>query len=150
MNPTEVYRLKLQIDEALRPYGASAVAWPTHWCVLRIVKYDYPASVMLRSTVYSNFIKDEADWLAHKEEIVAELNAQNPRSEPQPASSEAIAKKVIEAGMVSVEPVERPLSWDEDDKRIGGLTGLQRLFSGHHERRGIREALPIFQHDCRC
>ncbi len=80
MNPTEVYRLKLKIDEALRPYGASAVSWPTHWCVLRIVKYDHPYSAD-RSVIFEAFIKDEADWLAHKDEIIAELDAQSPRSE---------------------------------------------------------------------
>ncbi len=74
MNPTEVYRLKLQIDEVLRLYGASAVSWPTHWCVLRIVKYDHPYSAD-HSVIFEAFIKDEDDWLAHKEEIVAELDA---------------------------------------------------------------------------
>jgi hypothetical protein len=29
MNALEVCRLKLQIDEALKPYGASAVSWPS-------------------------------------------------------------------------------------------------------------------------
>ncbi len=74
MDTVEVYRLKLKIDEALKPYGASAVAWQTHWCVLRIVKYDCPWWA-LRNTVYSHFIKDEADWQEQRSTIEAELQA---------------------------------------------------------------------------
>lgn len=74
MNATRVYQLKQQIDEALRQYGASAIAWETQWCVIRIVKYDYPYSSD-RSILYQEFIASEQDWQQKRASIEAALAA---------------------------------------------------------------------------
>ena len=78
MNALERYQFKKQIDEALKPYGASAVAWPTHWCELRIVKWDCPWEC-LRTPLFSDFIKDEDDWLARRGAIEAALKEVMPK-----------------------------------------------------------------------
>lgn len=73
-NPTDLYRLKKEIDAALQPYQASAVSWVTSWSQLVIRKYDYPYSSD-RSVIFEAFIVDRADWLKQQPEIERKLTA---------------------------------------------------------------------------
>lgn len=79
LSKTEVYQLKLKIDEALKPYGAGAVSWQTSWSRLVIRKYDHRYSAD-RSVIFEVFIKDEADWLAQQAAIIQELQQLQQRS----------------------------------------------------------------------
>ncbi len=72
MNATEVYRLKMQIDEALRQYGAGAMGWETRWSILRIVKYDHPYSSD-RSVIYQEDIASAEDWQQKRASIEVAL-----------------------------------------------------------------------------
>lgn len=73
-NPTDLYRLKKEIDTALLPYQASAVSWVTSWSQLVIRKYDFPYSSD-RSVIFTAFIVDREDWLKQQPEIERWLTA---------------------------------------------------------------------------